>query len=637
MVEALGTAAAVIEILKVLRGGIEFCQSFKEAPRELQRFANHFRLLSTEFELFLLITRRSRKWLSTNGEDVCLLNDYVDIAKIALKDIRSELKHEVRGTTFKNRLRWSLYGKAKAGSLLVELGRLESSMNLMMGFVSSIKLRRTQLAGPKDGLAWASRSAQKLNMHRPKLRGLRQPQVMLRIHAKHDKPALHSSNMQLPCQRTVVLNNARGVGSRPSIAPSSLSKWHGRTLPSTHPQAPSRLDCWVSEHASRSRSASRSTLVSSEAPIMIAARDGDVRTLRRILREDRDARYCSTIDKLTPIGVAIQHGQLAVVELLLDNKGDMNRTFGRWKITALGQALRCRQFDIAKLLVEHGASFASRNISGWTPLFYLWAAETNPSATQYLELLRKRPDFDLLHQDGVDSDGWKAMHRAACFGTADDVELLIMFGLDPFARIRSTEEETECNRWTVLHVAVWYGAQASVKLLSSQYVCGPGIDIMDDNGYTPLHLAILRKRLDIAAILLQHGADSSRKTHVVWPTEASEAVGARYNAVMLAAEAGRGFQQEFGALLTVKSHVPVVLRAEPRRDGTTVKEVATEIHVVESEPRMLFPVATKGSSFESSSVGVVQVDGGCRRTPRLAIALLVLIVVVGLAIEMGRH
>lgn len=138
MVEALGTAAAVIEILKVLRGGIEFCQSFKEAPRELQRFANHFRLLSTEFELFLLITRRSRKWLSTNGEDVCLLNDYVDIAKIALKDIRSELKHEVRGTTFKNRLRWSLYGKAKAGSLLVELGRLESSMNLMMGFVSSM-------------------------------------------------------------------------------------------------------------------------------------------------------------------------------------------------------------------------------------------------------------------------------------------------------------------------------------------------------------------------------------------------------------------------------------------------------------------------------------------------------------------
>lgn len=283
---------------------------------------------------------------------------------------------------------------------------------------------------------------------------------------------------------------------------------------------------------------------------MQAAQSGDILALRRILRTDRTARYSFTVDKLTPIAVAVQHGQLAVVQLLLKKGVDMEAKFGRFEINALAQALRCRRFDIARLLVERGASFSSRNIAGWSPFFYLWAAEVNPPASHYVDLLRTRPDFPLLHDDVYDSDGWTVMHRAACFGTAGDVKHLIRHGLDPFGRIRPTEEETECDNWTVLHAAVWYGARASVNVLALHYVKGPGIDVTDGDGCTPLHLAVLRKQLGIAAILLRHGADALRKTIAAWQSTTNDAIGVRYNAVMLAAEAGRDFQQQFGALIS---------------------------------------------------------------------------------------
>ena len=319
-------------------------------------------------------------------------------------------------------------------------------------------------------------------------------------------------------------------------------------VPAASPLLRLRLKNWLVQRG-LSRSKTDSDLVPNAAPIMIAAREGDIKTLHRILQANSRARYCFTIDKLTPIGVAIQHGQHTVVQLLLDNNVDMNTSFGRLETTALSQALRCRQFDITKLLVERGASFSSRNLSGWSPLFYLWAAEINPSASQYIRLLRARSDFRLLHERVYDSDGWAAIHRAACFGTANDVELLISFGIDPFDRIRPQQERTECENWTVLHVAVWYGALGSVKVLASQYVAGPGIDVTDDDGCTPLHLAILRQRLEIAATLLRHGADPLRKTTVAWQCEANDTVSRRYNAVMLAAEVGSDFQRQFGALI----------------------------------------------------------------------------------------
>ncbi len=136
--EAFGATAAVIEILKLLRGAIEFCQSFRDAPGELQQLANRFRLLETEVELFRLLTGRSRHWLHSNKKDHWLLNQYIHDAGQALRYIQSDFAKEARNATLKNRLRWSLYGKVKADLLLQRLAGLESSMNLVMSIFSKM-------------------------------------------------------------------------------------------------------------------------------------------------------------------------------------------------------------------------------------------------------------------------------------------------------------------------------------------------------------------------------------------------------------------------------------------------------------------------------------------------------------------
>jgi len=369
--------------------------------------------------------------------------------------------------------------------------------------------------------------------------------------ADDDAFSWHSPGLQYPLRGELDVGPVSQAASDLATASNSTSLWYGsRPKALTRTVLRLRLKNWLVCCGFSEVSKTSSSLVSSTAPIMQAAQSGDILALRRILRSECTAGHSLTIDKLTPIAVAIQHGQLAVVQLLLERGVDMEAKFGRLEITALAQALRCRRIDITEFLIERGASFSSRNISGWSPLFYLWAAEVNPSASQYLDLLRRRSDFPLLHEGVYDADGWSVVHRAACFGTASDVKHLIRLGVDPFDTIRPTEEETECDTWTVLHAAVWYGARASVNVLALHYEEGPGVDVTDDNGYTPLHLAILRKQLAIAAILLRHGADPLRKTKAAWQCPANHAIGWRYNAIMLAAEAGHDFQQQFGALIS---------------------------------------------------------------------------------------
>jgi len=136
MVEALGIRAALVEFLKVLRVGIEFCQSFSEAPHEIQRLATHFKLLSTEIELLLVISQRSQQWLDEDKRDARLLHQYICNAGQALRKIQAELAEELKDSTLRNRLRWGLYRKERTDSLLRSLTWLGSSVNLVVGIVS---------------------------------------------------------------------------------------------------------------------------------------------------------------------------------------------------------------------------------------------------------------------------------------------------------------------------------------------------------------------------------------------------------------------------------------------------------------------------------------------------------------------
>lgn len=76
--------------------------------------------------------------------------------------------------------------------------------------------------------------------------------------------------------------------------------------------------------------------------------------------------------------------------------------------------------------MSRGARVDHISAKGWTPAFnlfgYKWIHKTDGSCDEYLELLSAATfsEFDIQ-----DIDGWSAIHRAAAYGTADDITALV--------------------------------------------------------------------------------------------------------------------------------------------------------------------------------------------------------------------
>lgn len=65
------------------------------------------------------------------------------------------------------------------------------------------------------------------------------------------------------------------------------------------------------------------------------------------------------------------------------------------------------------------------------------------------------------------------------------------------------------NGWTPLHRAAFKGKIESVKVLMEH---GAEVDVVDDNGYTPLHCAVEAGHVQVALVLIGHGAKANLKS-----------------------------------------------------------------------------------------------------------------------------
>jgi ankyrin repeat protein len=162
---------------------------------------------------------------------------------------------------------------------------------------------------------------------------------------------------------------------------------------------------------------------------------------------------------LTPLLVAARQGQLESVKALLDAGADINQPSAGDGTTPLLIATINGHFDLAKFLVENGANPKAASENGVTPLYAALNVQWAPKAlypqprayeqqrTTYLELmtalldkgadpnvrLRKKVwysgyNFDL---SGVDEGGATPFWRAAYASDVDAMKLLVARGGDP--------------------------------------------------------------------------------------------------------------------------------------------------------------------------------------------------------------
>jgi ankyrin repeat protein len=190
-----------------------------------------------------------------------------------------------------------------------------------------------------------------------------------------------------------------------------------------------------------------------------------------------------TVYGVTPLAIAVLNGDATMVEQLLTTGADVEGTFGSGGETALMVAARSGSVEIVRMLLGRGAMTDVRESAfGQTALMY--AAVENHG-----EIVK------VLAEAGAELDAVSKTFERPQSRTPKDVAAEGARGSFPR------------GGFSALLLAARNGAAESVRALVGS---GAAIDQPQDDGITPLIMAIFNGHYDVAALLLELGADPGK-------------------------------------------------------------------------------------------------------------------------------
>lgn len=143
------------------------------------------------------------------------------------------------------------------------------------------------------------------------------------------------------------------------------------------------------------------------------------------------------------------------------------------------------------------------NAYGWTPAFSVFNTSQDAHlkpCIEYLEILSAASFTDFNIQD---NEGWTCIHRAAAYGHAEDIKLLLKLRADP-------KLQTIKVSWMPIFCAVQFGNISTFNELRK--VHDDFLALRDIRNWTLLHLAVNAKRLEMMELLINLGADPHART-----------------------------------------------------------------------------------------------------------------------------
>ena len=223
---------------------------------------------------------------------------------------------------------------------------------------------------------------------------------------------------------------------------------------------------------------------------------------------------------------AVHENHPDVVEVLIDAGADVE-VRDKSALTPLVFASEKGKLPMVKMLVEAGASVCARDHMGRT-CFWMAAAFGHTETARYLVRL-KGVDVDAEADDGL-----TAVLAAAQENHPDVMKVLIDAGADIEARDNSdgrTPLHVVSQRGHIRAVEVLIRAGAGVCYTNDGNTClvlaagnghtetvrtllyTPEMDVNQSNtlGFTPLHLAVLKKHSNVVQVLINAGADIEAK------------------------------------------------------------------------------------------------------------------------------
>lgn len=202
-----------------------------------------------------------------------------------------------------------------------------------------------------------------------------------------------------------------------------------------------------------------------------AVRGNDVALAQQLLRAGADATAANRYG-VQPLMLAAVNGSADAIDLLLKAGADANASMPNAGETVLMTAARTGKPEAVKVLLAHGAKVnAHESEYGETPL--IWAAEEDRAEA-----------VALLVEAGADINGRSAATK--------------------FSRERLGQSVLPKGAWTPLMYAARQGSLAAARTLADK---GASLDLTAPDGATALVLAIINTHYDLAAMLLEKGAD----------------------------------------------------------------------------------------------------------------------------------
>jgi ankyrin repeat protein len=240
-----------------------------------------------------------------------------------------------------------------------------------------------------------------------------------------------------------------------------------------------------------------------DAPLVRAANAGDLATVQRLLGERADANDAAA-DGSTPLLWAAYHGDLAMVQSLLAAGAQVDAA-NRYGVTPLLQASRAGDAPIIEALVERGADVELAHPDGETPL--MAAARVG-----------RVPAVEVLLANGADPNvqdffqQQTALMRATAEGHVAVIDTLLKAGANPNlqARVTALTERKNADHPTGGFTALmWAVRNGSVPAVERLVAGGADLNLRNGDGATAMMIAIVNDRFDMAAKLLELGADAN--------------------------------------------------------------------------------------------------------------------------------
>jgi ankyrin repeat protein len=144
----------------------------------------------------------------------------------------------------------------------------------------------------------------------------------------------------------------------------------------------------------------------------------------------------------------------------------------------------------------------------------VFEAAQEGDASRLRDLLNAEPTL----ANTENNDGLTPLGFAAHFGQIDAVKVLLECGADVNAISHSKVSFIPSN--TALHAAI--AGNKSKEVIEMLIKNGTDVNAVDSNEHTPIQAAAFEGNLEIARLLIENGADLSRKTGLGSPLSIAE-------------------------------------------------------------------------------------------------------------------